>query len=38
VHWTKWSWLVLAGAMIVALVAAILFAPEIESLRRLVAR
>jgi hypothetical protein len=32
-HWTKWSWLVLAGALIIAAVAWILFAPEIHTLR-----
>lgn len=32
-HWTKWSWLALAGVLIVAALAWILFSPEIHALR-----
>jgi hypothetical protein len=31
-HWTKWSWLALGGCLIVAAVAWILFAPELNAL------
>jgi hypothetical protein len=33
-HWTKWSWFVIAGGLVVAAIAWILFAPEILALRR----
>lgn len=33
-HWTKWSWLVAAGVVLVVLVACILYAPEMIALRR----
>ncbi len=34
-HWTRWSWLAFAGCLIVAIVAWILFAPEIRALATL---
>lgn len=33
-HWSKWSWLTLAGVLLVAFVAWVLFAPEILAVRR----
>src|SRR5579872_2714859 len=33
-HWSKWSWLAFAGGIVVALVAWILFAPDIRALGR----
>jgi hypothetical protein len=33
-RWTKWSWLAFAGGLVVAVLAWILFAPEIRGLRR----
>jgi hypothetical protein len=33
-RWTKWSWLALAGAVAVAFVAWVLFAPEILAVHR----
>jgi len=32
-HWTKWSWLALAGALVVGAIAWVLFAPEVVALR-----
>lgn len=33
-HWTKWSWLALAGIFLVILIAGILYAPDFTALRR----
>jgi|GEM_PF-3773672 hypothetical protein len=33
-HWSKWSWLALAGVFLVAFVAWVLFAPEILAVHR----
>lgn len=33
-HWSKWSWLALAGVLLVAFIACVLFAPEILAVRR----
>ncbi|HTA80340.1 MAG TPA: hypothetical protein VK720_12400 [Terracidiphilus sp.] len=33
-HWTKWSWLAIGGCLIVAAVAWILFAPELNALSK----
>lgn len=33
-HWTKWTWLALAGFALVALIACILFAPDLMTLRQ----
>jgi hypothetical protein len=34
VRWTKWSWLAFTGGLVVALLAWILFAPEIRALHQ----
>jgi hypothetical protein len=37
-HWTKWTWLALAGLLIVAALTWILFAPELHAIRAAAAK
>ena len=36
IHWTRWSWLAFAGALVVAAIAWVLFAPDVLELRKAV--